>query len=139
MKLRALAAEKKRTIKGGSYIYQKSVGYHGFNLYAIALIDHSLKGSELLDNNYIKKAIDVTDKESFRKRTLTSKYAYPYNPIGFELAFVFHVLGDTKRVEYWLNQQYQRTFDTNSEMFDGGETFDKLTAAARIYEAVRLV
>ncbi len=139
MKLRALASEMKRNLKQHSYIYQKSVGYHGFNLYAIALIAHTLKDSKLLQSDSITKAIDTTDKDSFRKRTNISKYAYPYNPIGFELAFVFYVLGDIKKMEYWLDQQYQQTFDPNSGMFDGGQTFDKLTAASRIYEAIRLV
>ncbi|SKB70633.1 hypothetical protein SAMN05660226_02792 [Parapedobacter luteus] len=139
MKLRAFVSEMRRNIKEYSYIYQKSIGYHGFNLYAIALIDNTLKDSNLLRTNSIKKAIRATEKNTFRKLTLSSKYAYPYNPIGFELAYTYYVLGDIEKTDYWLTQQYQQTFDTNSGMFDGGKTFDKLTAAARIYEAIRLV
>ncbi|MBK1438360.1 hypothetical protein JHJ32_00040 [Parapedobacter sp. ISTM3] len=137
-KIRAMGSYFKRELNGSSYIYSKSVGYHGFNLYALALLDKTLSEYGLFKMNKLAKALNVIERDTFRKDLNTSKYGYPYNPAGIELAFTYDVLGNTTQRDYWISQQISRTFDFSTNLMQLGGTFDKETAAARLYEAVRI-
>jgi len=129
----------KRLIQRKSkYIYMKSVGYHGFNLYAIALIHNAWPETNLLNHPALTRALSVTDAPSFRNNLARSKYAYPYNPAGLELSFVFDSLRDEERKTYWLQEQFDKTFDFSQNLMCLGGTTDELTSSARLYEAVRI-
>lgn len=136
--LRALGSKLKLALKGGDYVYSKSVGYHGFNLYALALIHQNCPQLLLLTSEKIRRALKVTSCDSFKNRLLSSKYGYPYNPAGIEFSYAFDVIGDDLQRSFWISEQIKRTYDLSQHEMSKGKTFDHNTANARLYEAVRL-
>lgn len=128
----------KQSKSKSDYIYLKSVGYHGFNLYAIAMINEFLPSSDLLNLSKIKDAMAVTFTPKFRNNLNSSKYAYPYNPAGIELSYLFQQLANSQEKEFWLKEQIIRTFDFSKGLMIKNQEFDQNTASARLYEAVRL-
>lgn len=128
----------RQTKAKSDYIYLKSVGYHGFNLYAIVLIDELLSSADLFSLFKIKKAIEVTYTQKFRDSLNSSKYAYPYNPAGIELSYLFQQLSNHQQKEFWLKEQITKTFDFSKGLMTKGQEIDQSTAAARLYEAIRL-
>jgi len=128
----------RQTKAKSDYIYLKSVGYHGFNLYAIAIINELLPSSDLFNLIKVKKAVEVTYTQKFRDSLNTSKYAYPYNPAGIELSYLFQQLSNPEQKEFWLKEQIARTFDFSKGLMTKNQELDQNTAAARLYEAVRL-
>lgn len=128
----------KRSSQQNKYIYSKSVGYHGFNLYALAMINEYMPSSNILSDNKVSKAIQVLSSPKFKNDLNNSKYSYPYNPAGIEIAYLLQQVDkETERIS-WLNEQISRTFDFSKGLMIKGKTFDHHTAAARLYEAVRL-
>lgn len=128
----------KKSASQSGYLYAKSVGYHGFNLYALAMINRHVSSGKLFKDNKIRKATQVIQTAEFKEALNASKYAYPYNPAGIELAYLFQELNNQEEQVYWLNQQINRTFDFSKGLMTKGKTFDQHTAAARLYEAIRL-
>lgn len=126
------------SIKSRSHLYSKSVGYHAFNLYALVMIDERMPSLNILKANKIKKAIDIVSTKKFETYLNQSKYGYPYNPVGIELAYVMQRLHREDEREFWLNEQISKTFDFRKKLMVKGNPFDVNTAATRIYEAVRL-
>lgn len=119
------------------YLYNKSIGYHGFNLYAIAMIHHNCPSITPINCPKIRRAISVVKTDSFKKRLNNSKYGYPYNPAGIELSYTFDVLADEEESVFWMNEQFNKTYDLNRcKMSDGA--VDVNTSSARLYEAVRV-
>lgn len=137
-RLKGIASMVRSSLRGSNYIYSKSVGYHGFNLYALALIHEVLPHQTIFEESKLKKAVQVSKGDTFRKELNISKYGYPYNPAGIELSFVFDVLGDIEQRDFWISEQIQKTFDFSQNLMVSGGTFDTNTAAARLYEAVRI-
>jgi len=137
-KLWSTYALYKQSKAKADYIYLKSVGYHGFNLYAITMIRELLPSSDLFNLEKIKKAIEVTYTPKFRISLNRSKYAYPYNPAGIELSYLFQQLAVPGEKGFWINEQISKTFDLSRGLMIKGQEFDQNTAAARLYEAVRL-
>lgn len=117
----------------------KAVGYHAFNLYALALLkqqypDHSFWRSAKFGLLWRYALSDV-----YKRELENNKYGYPYNPPGFEMAFALDVFAVNSRPEQerWLSEQFRRCYDFKSHMMNQG-TDDPATYAARLYEATRL-
>jgi glycosyltransferase involved in cell wall biosynthesis len=126
-----------------------SEGYLTFLLYGVTL-------SEDLNPN------SVWSIEAFRKlihRAVTyvvrrypfgclgrNRYAWSYNPVGIEMAYVLQVLGRrlgfeagvARRPESWLNLQFQHYYDAGSALMERNAV-DPSVLAARVYEATRLL
>lgn len=127
---------KSKTLK--EYTYSKSVGYHGFNLLALRIIADTTPDLKFFSEVKFKKTIQVLDTTSFQKELEASKYGYPYNPPGLEIANALEKFGDKKKVDTWLNIQMKKTFNFQKDIMGSENSFDKPTAGARIYEACRL-
>lgn len=123
------------------YMYHKSVGYHSFNLYAFALLKESFPEQPFWNSPQWKKLWNYTLSEKYKRDVKKSKYAYPYNPPGFEVSFALQVFQPDMKdaVASWLKEQMNLCFDFDTNLMTGGSAVDVETAAARIYEATRLL
>ncbi|MCH7409686.1 hypothetical protein MM239_09795 [Belliella sp. DSM 111904] len=121
-----------------SGLYSKSVGYHAFNVYALAMLKVSRPKHELWESNLIQKILTVTESDNFRSTLKNSKYGYFYNTSGIELAFGFEsLLENTTVANNWLNLQFENTFLNIEEPLSNNSP-DRNTSIARIYAASRL-
>ncbi len=77
--------------------------------------------------------------QAFTDELENNRYGYPYNPVGFEVAFALDVFGDNAHKEqtWWLSQQLSRCYDWDAHLMRLG-TEDPVTHAARLYESTRL-
>ena len=77
----------------------------------------------------------------FLENNENNKYSYPYNPTGFEIAYVlnekFNHSNNLEMISKFINKQFNFNFDYNTLMFSkNNEDSDTLTA--RLYELVYL-
>lgn len=122
--------------------YRKAIGYHAFNLYALALLRQQVPQHTFWSSGHLRKAIAYVQSHEYREGLESNPYGYPYNPAGLEVAFalhVFDVLSPTReqRVREWVDEQLRRTYDNDRHRLDRN-TEDPVTLAARLYEATRL-
>lgn len=121
------------------YMRMKSSGYHGFNMYALAMMKSCLPDHTFWDSEKFRNTMSYLKSGKFREEVAKSNYGYPYNPPGFEAAYVLQVFSDQdQEIAGWVSEQLNRCFDFDSELMIGGDTHDSNTAAARLYEATRL-
>lgn len=114
----------------------RSVGYHSFVLYALAVLKRSLPDHPLWDAGFVDRLLEPLDSERYREQVADNAYSYGYNPTGIENALAQEVLGDGEDVGYWLSEQFGRCYDRESALLSDG--YDGATLAARLYEATRL-
>lgn len=124
---------------GQDEMYHKSIGYHAFNSYALALLKQQFPGHPFWQSEQMRTVLAYIGTDEFIKALQQNKYGYPYNPPGFEVAFALEVFTDnaSKGQEKWLSEQFRRCYDFKSHMMSRG-TEDPVTYAARLYEATRL-
>lgn len=122
-----------------NYIYRKSVGYHGFNLYALARLKQLLPDNHGPEPEMTEKIASPLFREQFINELEESKYGYPYNPAGIEIAFFLQIFYPDKDedIQCWLESQFKKTWDDEHHAMNKN-AYDKATNAARIYEAARL-
>jgi hypothetical protein len=133
--------------KGGgpdeAKLYTKAIGYHTFNLYALAMLRQQVPEHPAWKWSRLPEIITYVDRKDFWAELDNNKYSYPYNPPGFEAPFARHVFADLAKgpdatqAEAWVNMQLRRCFNQASRLMDLG-TEDPVTHAARLYEATRL-
>lgn len=124
--------------KNKKKLYSKSVGYHGFNLYAYELLKFRYGNHDFYSSKVYKKLVSVILEEEFNKDLIKSDYGYPYNPPGFEFAFSLMSNGyDIDLVNNVLNVHFNITKD--DEYYNSAVSKDKLTSEARLYELVRIL
>lgn len=118
-------------------LYSKSVGYHGFNIYAFAMLRESFPSEKLWQQDVLMRITEVVKLPSFQAALLKSEYGYFYNLAGVEIAFAAEVLkGDGKLAEIWLDRQFELTYQDEHHPFVRNAA-DKNTAIARLYQAAR--
>ncbi len=120
------------------YTYLKSVGYHGFNLYALGLIHNIHPNLPFFSSDLFQSMIRVIGTEKFKRDLKLSPYSFPYNPPGFELGFALQKFGDSNQALYFLKEDYTRSFSQESHQWGKINPIDSETAAARVYEAYQL-
>lgn len=126
-------------LKGARALRSKSVGYHAFNLYALALLKKRFPAHDFWTSHRFGRMLNVTTLRSFVRDLPKSAYGYPYNPPGIELAFTGEVFGLGRDYrEVWLRRQTQMTYNRTTGELLTRMTPDVVTSAARIYEATRL-
>lgn len=126
------------SLKEKKRLYSKSVGYHGFNLYAYELLKTSFSKEPFFESYKYKKMVSVALTPSFIKELEKSKYSYGYNPPGFELGYA--LLGNNHEksvIERYLNAHFKIT--SSCEFLNSKVSQDKNTSEARVYELVRIV
>lgn len=128
-------------------IYEKeiyrSIGYHSFNMYACAILKSQIPNNIIWQSDLIVKSINFLLSNEYKSLLKNNKYAFPYNPPGFEVPYSLYMLKKMKRKEfieiskYWINKQFDECFNKKSFMMDRN-TDDALTHTARIYELTRV-
>lgn len=121
---------------------EKEVGYHTFNLYGFSLLkkwgpEHSFWKSTKF-NKILKYILD--DKNIDLEK---SKYAYSFNPTGFEIAFTVETFFDyfnntpKETIKTEVKKQLDKHYHEGKNMM-GKNTIDSKTLSARLYESTRL-
>jgi hypothetical protein len=138
-KLGALRYILTETSDQKEHLYTKSVGYHGFNLYALGLIYAENPELAIFKTNKFRSMIQVLDSEDFKIDLKNSKYSFDYNPPGFELGFALQTFGDPEKAFLYLNEDIEHSWSEKSEMWGVTNKYDPQTAAARVYESYQLI
>jgi hypothetical protein len=122
-----------------AYMKMKSAGYHGFNLYGFALLYSVYPDHPFWKNQSFIRSLEYADTVDFKNLVKGSKYGYPYNPPGFEVAYAIQTFqrSSAQSIGEWVNRQLEQNFDWKSYML-ALNCHDPANMAARIYEAVRL-
>lgn len=132
--LRAMLVRKVKR----SSLYLKSSGYHGFNLYAFALLKKSFPDAKIWKSNKINMLLTAHQSEKFVNEVKKSEFGFRYNISGIEIAFAVETFFDDKQeATTWLNRQMAETY-LNDRQCLSHNVPDPNTAMARIYQAARL-
>lgn len=121
----------------------RSVGYHSFNIYALAILKTQVSAHPFWDTESFRKAVDYMLTPEYRAELNNNKYGYPYNPPGFEVPYSLSILKNmnekelTEISQWWLNEQFKRCYNEKTGMMDRNNE-DALTHTARIYELSRM-
>lgn len=118
----------------------KEAGYHAFNLYALASLRRHAPDHPFWRQPVFERLWRYARSEGHRRATERNRFAWPYNPIGIEMAFALETLegpGARSEAENWLAEQLQRHWDPDAAALCR-DTVDPRTLSARLYEAVRL-
>ena len=130
---------RRAPLSGEEHIY-KSVGYHSFNLYALALLYKSYPNHEFWSTETFKRIIAYSKSDDYIQSIDDNKFGYAYNPPGFEVPFALETFcGEESRDQQkvWFKRQLQRTYDLETHRFSRNNP-DPTTLTARVYEATRL-
>ncbi len=119
-----------------------AVGYHAFNLHGLALIRQRVPAHPLWTTPRFRAALRFVNDDAYVRALERNVYGYPYNPVGFEVAFALQAFGapdasDHRSDAWWVARQLSRTYDWTTGLLTRG-TDDPVTLAARLYEACRL-
>ncbi len=121
----------------------KSIGYHGFNMYAFAMLKETLLDHPFWKSPEFGRSVDYLISDEFKNGLSENSYGYPYNPPGYEVPYALSVLTDMSEDElveissWWVNEQFRRCYNSETQLMDRN-TEDPLTHTARIYELARL-
>lgn len=128
-----------RRFRNRKQLAHKSVGYHAFNLYALALLKERYPQHPFWNSRKFERVWHHANTTGFLKSLRGNEYGYPYNPVGFEMAFAQQVFGEDQKnkASAWVARQLEACYDF-SEYMMSRNTQDPATLAARIYEATRL-
>ncbi|SFT39851.1 hypothetical protein SAMN04489724_0586 [Algoriphagus locisalis] len=137
-KLGGVVSKIRTTKNQSNAIYMKSVGYHGFNLYALGIIKEQYPELEFFLSKEFQKMIEVIRTDRFKNQLDNSTYSYDYNPPGFELGFAQQKFDSENFDEYFLKKDIMKSFDQDAEAWGIKNKFDPATASARVYEACQL-
>ncbi len=137
-KLGAMISKWRTSKIQSKYTYMKSVGYHGFNLYALAIIHEKNPSLEFFKSKEFTKMIDVIHTLRFKEQMESSKYSFDYNPPGFELGFSLHKFNGGIGAELFLQKDILKSYDFDRKAWGVNNKFDPKTAAARVYECYQL-
>jgi hypothetical protein len=118
---------------------EKALGYHAFNLHALATLRTRLPGHRFFASARLDRALRYADSPAFHRAVSANRYAWPYNPTGFEMAWTLDVFAPAARAERerWAAEQIRRHFDAGTNLLCRA-TPDPATLAARLCEAARL-
>ncbi|NNM01053.1 MAG: agl cluster protein AglQ [Gammaproteobacteria bacterium] len=133
-----------RSFRKDSRLYRKSVGYHTFNTYALAVLktvfrDHGTWSGKTMDavTGYLRSeefSDDIGEE---------SAYGFPYNAPGFEFSYSalelagLDLAATVTATQHWVDRQRQRTWDADLNCFVPAVP-DPVTLTARCYELMRL-
>ncbi len=116
---------------------KRDLGYHLYDLYALALLRLNVPEHDFWKSEKLKKSLQFVTKD-FLDGLKGNKYAYAYNAPGFELPLISLAFKDIvpsleDLVEPAFNNQIELTWNESLNMFCNS-TIDPLTLNARIYE-----
>ena len=113
----------------------KSIGYHGFNLHALAILKKNLPDEGIWSSDLVAKLLKACEARSFVSQLSSSVYGYYYNVSGFEIALAYEsFFADKVKSQEWINRQVGHTLDAGTSTLTNNVK-DVNTALARIYIA----
>ena len=119
-------------------LYSKSAGYHGFNLYAFAMLKKVFPDAPVWKTDKFKNLVAAHRNGQFIHDVKNSVFGYRYNLSGIEIAFAVETFFQNKQeAANWLNRQFEETWLDEARPLSKGVP-DPDTAMARIYQAARL-
>ena len=139
-------AIKQKTLDVGasiSYLRRKEVGYHAFNLYAMAELNRHTQSHGFWSSDRFQKIVEFAISKVHRNGALTSEFGSRFNPSGIELAYFLEQCGrcfdinTSQIIKEGLNNHFNAHLDTQSLLMTRNCS-DYVISAARIYEACRL-
>lgn len=115
---------------------KRSVGYHAFNLVALEYLRKQFPEHSFWKSSIFSKISDVYKKESYIRELKDNKFAYSYNPVGYE--YGFFVGKDIEKVSHLLDEQKKviNIINTSTEVY---RSEDKTITKSRIYELCRML
>lgn len=140
----------------------KEVGYHVFNLMAFARLYNAYPGYVFFNSKSFNKICSYLNDTNFQMELETANlqmdgsshgnsltdeekslniYGYPYNVVGFEIAYCKKILGNkinSQTAEKLISKQFELTWDNDIKCF-GNLCHDKHTVNYRIYEYYRYI
>ena len=129
-------------------LLELSNGYLTFLLYGIAMAEDYYPQSvwsPLGNKQLIRDAVNYIQNRYPFYLLGENRYAWTYNPVGIEMAYVLQVFGARLELnhtfaatpEMWLTLQFQHYYDADRGLMDRN-TVDPVVLAARLYEATRI-
>jgi hypothetical protein len=124
---------------GRDKFYDKSLGYHSYNLYGFALLKQQFPDHAFWKSKKFMKMLAYVELSEYYTGLEGNKYGYPFNPPGFEVAFALGVfkMDSEEKQAWWVSEQMRRYFNFGTNMLMS-KSEDPITQAARFYEATRL-
>jgi hypothetical protein len=118
---------------------QRAVGYHAFNLVALAVLRGRHPGHPCWRHPGIAAAAGFARSAAYEDALETNPFAYAYNPVGFEVPFGVDGLASMPAAEQarWASRQVARCYDAARHAMTRNSP-DPATLAARLCEAARL-
>jgi len=132
-----------RSPKSSQARIAKEIGYHAFNLYALAILKKEIPQHSFWEADKFKATLHYVRRDEFAQGLENNKYGYAYNPPGFELTYALHIFSPFLKkdvrplISSWVSEQIKRCYDFNTNLMSRN-TEDPITLAARLYEATRL-
>ena len=125
-----------------NYLYEKEIGYHAFNCYALSVLKEKYPNQQFWGSNTFMKIMDYIISDEHLSVSEKNKYGFPYNPSGIETAFFVFMFKDLiinheEIMKERLEVQFKRSLDVDTGLLINN-TNDPNNLSARIYEAVRL-
>ncbi len=132
-------SRKMVSLKRRRSLYFKSVGYHSFNLYALAVMKEVFPEHSFWISKKFKKMLECFENKSFKKFLENNEYGLDYNVAGIEIAYILQTFKKNSEnlQKYWLEKQFKRNYDFDKNSLCKN-TDDSETLSARIYEATRI-
>jgi hypothetical protein len=123
------------------YMKDKEVGYHAFNMYAFACLFDTVPDSDFWFSSQFNAALHYLANDEYIGGIFKSKYGFPYNPPGYEVAYVYKIFKkESIRDVSMALMALQLAIDFHGKKDSGVQVpCDKLTNDARFYEAVRIL
>lgn len=118
---------------------KRTIGYHCFNLYALAILKNTHPDHDVWCSRRIGKLLQHSLTDSYLQNVQDNKYSFGYNPTGFEVAYAHHEfeLSSETAQRAWVRRQFDRCWNAENGLLEMNSD-DPTTLAARIYEATRL-
>ncbi|HEY3487849.1 MAG TPA: hypothetical protein VGL10_07260 [Gammaproteobacteria bacterium] len=140
--IRKIAKSPLNYLEGKRDMFGREIGYHAFNLYGFSLLKHRFPQHALWKNPKFIKALRFLQHDRYIDALDKSKYAYSYNPCGFEAAYAIETFPEVfpdhdKLRRFFINRQIARTFNFKTCLMELNSV-DPITLAARLYEITRL-
>jgi len=131
-----------------THIRQRSIEYLPFNLHGFALAYDESRDEDWWEDPWLQKvlraAFGYIEKERYYQEPCATGYGWPYNPIGFEVAYALYVFqdllgvdGSIENLRPWVKRQIGNNWDPARGLVERN-TDDPAVLSARLYEATRL-
>ncbi len=126
-----------RRLRHKKTLVEKSIGYHSFNLYALAILNQRFSSNSFWNSKKFSKIIEYLKSKKYNEDLKKTKFGFRFNLVGFENALAAQqFLEDSQHIQRkWINKQLKMINPDGSPKKD---ISDPNTYQARIYEATRL-